>query len=179
VKLGAKIFGALAGVLILYLGIGFLLPGTWYAQVEKRLEASPEEVFPFLRSPEQWVRWNAMPETGSAFVGPLEGVGAGLDWDDPRYGSGSFRITRCEPFEFLEYEVLIESGSLTILGSVRLEADGEGSRMTWEESGDFGRNPLMGYAARGMGASQAEAMEAGLDSLTALLQEATRPPTLP
>lgn len=178
-RLGARIFGALAGVLILYLGIGFFLPGTWNARVEARLEAPPGLVIPFLCSPKQWARWNAMPETGSTYVGPPEGAGAGLEWDDPQYGSGSFRITGCEPSGVMDYEVLIESGSLTIRGTVRLEGDGDGTRLIWEESGDFGRNPLMGYAARGMGGSQAKAMEASLDSLAVLLAGDIGAPTPP
>jgi uncharacterized protein YndB with AHSA1/START domain len=178
-RLGAKIFGALAGILILYLGIGFFLPGSWDAHIEATLDAPPETVFPFLSAPHRWVRWNAMPESGSTVVGPPEGIGAGLDWDDPRYGSGTFRITRSEPHRLVEYEVRIESGALRIQGAVTLEAEGRGCRMRWKESGDFGRNPLMGYAARGMGASQREAMRASLDSLRVLLEREPRTPTLP
>ena len=167
-KLGAKIFGALAAILILYLGIGFFLPGTWDAEVQGTLDAPPEVVFPFLNSPEQWVRWNAMPESGSTFVGPQEGMGAGLDWDDPRYGSGAFRITRPVPNRVVEYEVEIEAGALRIQGVATLEEEGAGSRI-----------PLMGYAARGMGSSQAAALEASLDTLRVLLGREGRPPTRP
>ncbi|MGD2124235.1 MAG: hypothetical protein PVJ76_21070, partial [Gemmatimonadota bacterium] len=66
-----------------------------------------------------------------------------------------------------------------IRGTVRLEGDGDGTRLIWEESGDFGRNPLMGYAARGMGGSQAKAMEASLDSLAVLLAGDIGAPTPP
>lgn len=178
-RLGAKIFGGLAAILLLFLGIGFFLPGTWNARAERTVPSPPDAVFAFLNSPPLWVRWNAMPESGSNFVGPEEGVGSGLEWNDPRYGSGSFRITLSEPNQRMEYEVQIESGTLAIHGIVRLDAEGQGSRIVWEESGDFGRNPLLGYAARGMGGSQAEAMEASLDSLVVLLEEERRPPTLP
>ena len=46
-KLGAKIFGALSGVLILYLVLGLLLPGRWEAEAEAVLPAPPSTVFPF------------------------------------------------------------------------------------------------------------------------------------
>jgi hypothetical protein len=142
-KLGAKIFGALSGVLILYLLMGVLLPGTWEAEVDAVVPAPPDSVFPFLNRPDQWVLWNAMPESGSSYVGPAEGAGSGLDWDDPRYGKGTYRVLLSDP------------GNLVV---------------RWLERGDFGRNPLMGYAARGMAGSQGEAMRANLDSLTALLE---------
>ncbi len=178
-RLGAKIFGALAGVLTLYLAIGYFLPGTWKARAEAKLMAPPDAVFPFINSPIRWVQWNAMPESGSSLIGPEEGVGAGLDWNDPRYGSGSFVITSSQPDRIVEYQVLIESGTLKIHGVVTLEAESGGTWIVWEESGDFGRNPLMGYAARGMGDSQREAMAGSLDALAALLKSENRAPILP
>ncbi|MBT8398355.1 MAG: hypothetical protein HKO65_07355 [Gemmatimonadetes bacterium] len=169
-KLGAKIFGVLAGVLILYLAIGVLLPGTWEAEADALFPAPSSVVFQFLDRPEQWVRWNAMPESGSRFVGPEAGEGAGLDWDDPRYGSGSYRVLVSQPPTLMEYEVKIEGGRLTIQGRISLEDQGNRTFLRWVERGDFGLNPLMGYAARGMKGSQSEAMRANLDSLRVLIQ---------
>ena len=169
-KLGAKIFGALAGALILFLTIGILLPGTWEAEADALLPASPSVVFPFLDRPDQWVLWNAMPESGSTYVGPEKGVGAGLDWDDPQYGVGSYRVLESDPPTFVRYEVRIEGGSLTILGRVSLEDQGDRTLIRWVEGGDFGWSPLMGYAAQGMGDSQSEAMQANLDSLKVLIE---------
>jgi hypothetical protein len=93
-----------------------------------------------------------------------------LDWDDPRYGKGTYRVLLSDPGNLVEYEVRIEGGSLTIQGTLSLEPEGGGTHLRWLERGDFGRNPLMGYAARGMAGSQGEAMRANLDSLTALLE---------
>ena len=170
-KLGAKIFGFLSGLLILYLFVGFLLPGQWEARTEAVLSQTPSQVFPFLNRVDAWAEWNAMPESGSHRVGPESGPGAGLDWDDPQYGRGQFRILVAEPDSAVEYEVLIEGGSLRITGRLELFPEAEGTKVRWVERGDFGRNPLMGYAARGMGASQSEAMNANLDRLRWLLAE--------
>jgi len=171
VKLGAKIFGVLSGVLIVYLLLGLLLPGTWEAETEATLPYPTPVVFPFLNRVDRWTQWNTMPDSGLQLVGPGEGVGAGLEWDDPQYGKGQFRILTSRLETLVEYEVLIEGGSLRIHGSVDLEAEGETTRLRWVERGDFGRNPLMGYAARGMGASQREAMQANLQRLLLLLGE--------
>jgi hypothetical protein len=170
-KAGAKIFGALAGVLLLYLLVGFLLPGRWEAEVEAELPRPPGEVFPLLSGMEAWRTWAALPDSGTRLFGPPEGAGAGIRWDDPRYGSGEVLITGSRPPELVEYTVEVEGGALSITGRLELTPSASGSRLAWREEGEFGWNPLLGYAARGMSASQAEAMRAGLERLRALLEE--------
>lgn len=168
-RLGAKIFGALSGVFLLYLLVGLLLPGTWKAEAETVFSAPPSSVFPFLDRMDRWVLWNPMPESGTLVVGPPSGVGAGIDWDDPQYGVGDVRIRTSVENERVEYEVHIEGGNLRIHGSMVLAAEDGGTRLRWTEEGDFGWNPLMGYAARGMEGSQSEAMRLNLETLRALL----------
>jgi hypothetical protein len=98
--------------------------------------------------------------------GPPTGVGAGVRWDDPRYGAGEVRIVGSEEDRMVEYEVIVENGALTIHGSITLEPEGVGTRVRWVEEGDFGWNPLLGYAARGMSSSQAETMRQSLRMLS-------------
>jgi hypothetical protein len=169
VKLGLKIFGALSGVLILFLLLGLLLPGTWEAEADTFLPAPPPTVFPFVNRMDQWVDWNPMPESGSEFLGPAEGVGAGLHWDDPQYGEGRVQILTSEADQRVEYEVSVEGGSLRIHGAFSLSPEEGGTRVHWTERGDFGWNPLMGYAARGMSASQGVAMRSSLETLRTLV----------
>lgn len=169
-RLGAKIFGTLAVVLIFFLLAGVFLPGTWEAEADALVDAEPAEVFPFLNRPDLWAEWNAMPEAGITFFGAPEGAGAGLEWDDPQYGTGRFELLLSAPEDRIEYEVLIEGGALSILGSLTVRSEGAGARLEWREEGDFGWNPLMGYAARRMGSSQALAMMASLEKLRALIE---------
>ena len=82
-------------------------------------------------------------------------MGAGLHWDDPQYGEGRVRILVSESGHPGGVLVLVEGGSLEIQGCLLPRPAGAGTRLHWVETGDFGWNPLMGYAARGMAASQA------------------------
>lgn len=170
-KIGARIFGALAGFLILFLLLGLLLPGEWQAEADTHLPAPPGAAFPFLNRMELWTRWMPTPDSGLEFSGPQEGVGAGFSWDDPAYGEGSVRVRRVEPNVRVEYEVEVEGGGLRIRGTLTLSAEGSGSRLHWTETGDFGWNPLLGYTARSMAASQGEAMRSSLEDLVALMSE--------
>jgi len=179
VKWGARIFGALAGILLLYLLVGLLLPGTWTATEEAVLPVPPSAVYPYLSRISAWGAWTPFPETGLEVFGPSDGVGAGVRWDDPRYGKGEARIVEARQDTAVGYEVLIEGGALKIRGSLTLIAEGEGSRVRWVENGDFGWNPLMGYAARGMASTQGEAMKSSLLRLAAELTRQKPDPTAP
>lgn len=168
-RLGAKIFGTLAFLCLLFVGLGLLLPGTWEAEVQMVLPDSPAEVFPFFNDLGAWTAWSPMPEGGASTFGAPEGVGAGLRWNDPRYGSGEVRIVESIPGERVDYEVDIEGGALEIHGSISLESHEDGTLVRWRESGDFGRNPLLGYTARSMRESQGRAMEESLRTLSGIL----------
>jgi hypothetical protein len=168
-KLGAKIFGMLSGLLLLYLLLGLLLPGRWEAEAEAVIQASPEELFPLLNNLEAWARWSPMPESGQETFGSVSGVGAGLRWDDPQYGVGEVRIISSQANAEVGYEVEVEGGALKIQGLLTLEGEERGTRISWRESGDFGWNPLMGFAARGMASSQGDAMRESLTTLGQLV----------
>lgn len=161
-KIGAMIFGALAVAFGSYLLLGLALSGRWEAQVEELLPGPPSVVFPHFNRMALWPQWSPMPASGIELFGPPEGTGAGLRWDDPQYGRGEVRILDAEKDRSVEYEVSIEGGRMSVRGSLMLEPAPGGTKVVWREEGDFGRNPLLGFAARRMPATQADAMRAGL-----------------
>jgi len=58
---GVTILGGAAVLLISFLFIGVLLPGTWSAQASARLPASPEDAFLRLDSPSDWSHGRSGP----------------------------------------------------------------------------------------------------------------------
>lgn len=175
-KLGARIFGALAGILIVYLLIGLALPGTWEAEADIRLPLAPRAAFPYLDSTEEWLSWMPMPQTGVHRFGPERGEGSGFRWDDAQYGKGEAEILRSVGDTLVEYRVAVEEGALQIQGTLALRGQTGGSHLFWKESGDFGWNPLLGYAAHKMGESQSTAMHTSLAKLRDLMASGGRAP---
>ncbi len=160
----AKIFGAIGTVLVALMLIGFVLPGTWSAEASIEIEATPTEIFPFLNDLRRWDTWTNWGDIDSDLSDPPRGVGASRSWEDPNFGSGSVTITGSESPNIVRYEVEIEGGA-RVNGELRIEALGGASLVTWREDGDFGRNPLMGYVARGMAKSQGAQLAEGLEKL--------------
>lgn len=144
-SIGTVVLGTGALVLMAFLFIGFLLPGTWTASRELVLQAAPEQIFPHLDSPTAWREWNALPDSGLTLGGPPRGTGARMSWDHPDWGSGSFEIVEARPYTEVRYVVEVEGGAMRTEGTLELTPQGGRTLVTWTETGDFGWNPLMGY----------------------------------
>jgi hypothetical protein len=164
------LLGAAATVLVLFLGIGWLLPGTWSAERAAVLAAPPSAVFPWVDSPSGWQRWTPWPDSGVVREGPEHGAGARLAWNDKELGNGSFEIVEARPDSLVRYRVIVQEGEMHTDGTMRLSHDGAGTRIQWREEGDFGGNPLMGYWARFMEHAQGAELEKALDRLSALAE---------
>ena len=89
----AKIFGGIAAVLVTFMLIGLVLPGTWSAEASVEIEAVPTEVFPYLNDLSRWDTWTNWGDIESELSDPPRSVGASRSWDDPNFGSGSVTIT--------------------------------------------------------------------------------------
>jgi uncharacterized protein YndB with AHSA1/START domain len=157
--------GVLATGTLGFLLIGFLLPSTWEAEAERTIQAPASALFPLLDQARGWPAWTPSPDTGLEFFGPERGAGGGYRWDDPGYGKGVFTLTAVNPESQILYRVEVEGGSITIEGTLTLEATEQGTRVTWRESGDFGWNPLLGYLAGRMTTLQSEQLSFALENL--------------
>ncbi len=167
----AKIFGFLGALLVAFMAVGFWLPGTWSAEASVEIPTAPESVYPVLADLTRWDEWTPWGNVESVLSDPSAGPGAVRSWDDDQYGAGSVTITESRPPELVRYRVRIGE-SAEVIGELQLRASSAGSVVTWREEGNFGRNPLMGYVARGMSDSQASQLSESLGRLRALWTEA-------
>ncbi|MEJ2204242.1 MAG: SRPBCC family protein [Gemmatimonadota bacterium] len=161
-SIGTRILGGGAAVLLLFLAVGFLLPGTWSAERSAVMSVPPSAIFPLLDSPEGWRRWTPWPDSGLVAAGPARGPGSRMEWSSRDLGDGFFEIVDIRDDVSVTYHVEVQGGAMRTEGRIDLEEVPEGTRVTWLEEGDFGPNPLMGYWARFMDGAQEAEMEKGL-----------------
>lgn len=183
--------GILALLTLGALAVGFLLPSTWEARAETVIDAPPEAVFPWVASGAGWRAWTPGPESGVEAFGPDVGPGSGYRWDDPGYGKGEFVLTRADlAGGEIRYRVEVEGGSIVVEGHLLLEAvpaldpdqAAEGvlrTRLRWEEAGDFGWNPLLGYLSGRMESLQGEQLAQSLRALRTRVEGGVAPPPMP
>jgi uncharacterized protein YndB with AHSA1/START domain len=146
VALAAKVSAAFATLLVVLMLTGLALGGTWAGEADVVVRAPGATVFELVASPRRWDEWTPWPEVAFTYEGPASGAGAARRWNDPGMGAGTFTVTEATWPSLIRYEVELEGGPPT-RGSFRLEPSDGGTRVTWREEGDFGRNPLMGWAA--------------------------------
>lgn len=171
-----KIMGGLASLGILFVLVGFLLPGTWTAHAASVLDAPPEKVFPYLSSPSRWDAWTPWGSVDSSLDGPASGPGARRSWSDREQGEGTMEIVGVELDREVRYRVEVDGGSIRIQGHLKLEGIPGGTRVDWVESGDFGWNPVLAYMALFMKRSQGAQMAGNLRRLGEVVATA-RPPS--
>ena len=174
---GTIVLGGGAAFLILVLFIGFLLPTEWSATAELRIEASAAELMPYLDSPEGWSEWTAWPESGLARSGPDRGQGASISWEDQELGAGSFTIGEVSA-DAVGYAVVVDGAANTLMttnGVIDLESLGSATIVHWTESGDLGRNPLMGFWALTMERAQARELQKSLSQLAEAVSSGSEP----
>lgn len=168
--LGALVLGALAALLVLFLVVGFVLPGTWSAQASVEIAAPPQAVFPWLDSPRAWTRWTPWPDSGLVVGGPAHGVGASMSWNDSNLGDGHFQVVEADAPRVVRYRVEVQKKSMRTDGTLRLQERNGQTEVTWREDGDFGHNPLMGYWARVMRRLQGAQLQKDLTKLKTLVE---------
>jgi len=199
-RIGAWAMGILALLSLGVLAVGFILPSTWEAEAEIVIEAPVDSVHPRVAAASAWLDWTPGPDSGVERFGPPQGAGSGYRWDDPGYGKGEFTLTEVSLVRSPEgatttgtevssdaaranvrYEVEVEGGSIRIEGSMSLapESDGEGTRVSWREAGDFGWNPLLGYLSGRMAELQGEQLARSLRALKILVEEGGTTAELP
>ena len=169
---GTFVLGGGAVLLAAFLVAGFLLPGRWTAEASIVLRAAPDEVLPFLESPEGWRRWTTWPDSGLVRSGPQQGAGASIAWEDEELGSGRFTIEHVADGPSVGYSVEVEGVAGSVMrtsGEVLGTETAAGLRVVWSEEGDLGRNPLMGFWALSMERAQGAEMAKSLDRLRELL----------
>ena len=157
--------GLIAAALLVFVGVGFALPGTWAVERSQVISAPTDLVFPLLVDLEGWEQWTHWPELQGRTDGRSSGVGASRSWDDPNYGRGELTVTAVLTDQAVSYEVLIDGGGIQISGTMSITSVPGGSRVTWREEGDFGWNPLLAYMALRMDRMQGGELEKSLARL--------------
>lgn len=171
---GVVILGGGAALLLVVLAVGFLLPADWEASASTRLDAPADTVFALLDAPEGWRAWTTWPDSGIVREGPERGAGAAMSWNDAELGRGRFTIAEAVPGERVSYTVEVGDGAMRTAGTLVLAEDDSGVVVSWEERGDLGRNPLMGYWALFMDEAQTAELQKSLDRLGAVVSDSSR-----
>lgn len=143
-----KLLVALVIVIVVAAAVGFLLPSTIHIERSAVIQAPASAVFPYLNNYRLFNSWSPWakkdPNTRYTYTGPESGVGAKLSWDSQEMGQGSQQIIESEADR--RVKVTLDFGEMgQATATYTLQAEGDGSKVTWAFDEDFGNNLLARY----------------------------------
>jgi len=141
---------AVAVVLVLLLVVACFLPAKFSVQRSGVVAARAEGVYAKFATPRTWARWSAWtlradPTLVYTYAGPDSGVGAIMRFTAKRLGNGELEIVGAAPGQSVDYELRMAGSGLRVHGHVAFEPAGDGTKVTWHDSGDLGGNVLLRY----------------------------------
>lgn len=134
-------------IVVAFVGIGFLLPGSYRVERSLVIQAPPQVVFAQINDFANWPAWSPWverdPEMDIKFSANSAGEGATQEWSSETEGSGKIAITKSEAPRLLEYELYFADFDSTASGGFTLEPSEGGTEVTWGFWGEHGMNPIM------------------------------------
>lgn len=145
-----RILLALLILVVLFVCVGFVLPGSYKVERSITINAKPEIIYKPLSDLKTWNDWTAwndrrFPDMKTKISGPDSGAGAAMEWTGKDVGDGAIKLTKADPAEGIEYDLDVDNGQLTAKGRVKMKIVGDKVEVTWSNSGDLGWNPVSRY----------------------------------
>ena len=175
-----KILGIFAGVIILLMGFGFMLPGQAHVEREILIAANPEEVFPYIGDFHAWKDWSPWAKMDPAAEFSLSGQGLGqrMEWnsENPDVGQGAQEVIAFEAPGMMQTHLEFEGQGLAD-ATFNLQPRKEGTLVTWSLDANLSEKtpllfkPISNYFAVMMDSMVGPQYEIGLNSLKSLVEE--------
>ena len=164
----------LGTVVLLVVAGGFFLPSAFKVERSTVMNASPKKIYDLVVEPRQWARWSVWnrrdPNMKITYKGPPFGMGAKWEWVSKTEGSGAMEFTRVQPERAVEYSLSFPEYNMRSTGAITLEPSGSSTKVTWNNAGDVGGNPIKHYLTLMMDRIVGPDFEAGLANLKALAE---------
>ncbi|WP_162426478.1 SRPBCC family protein [Pontibacter pudoricolor] len=114
------------------------------------INATPDQVFPYLNNTSNWKRWSAWNMTNDPsliylYGGPVSGAGARQNWNGDKVGNWHMLFTQSTAPDSLTYELKQEGQTIKSIGSFVLQKTDAGTMVTWSQTTPLEDNPLALY----------------------------------
>jgi effector-binding domain-containing protein len=139
-----KILLVIAGLIVLLLLVGFVLPAKLEVSKSVTINAPASAVFDEindLKRWETWQYWNTLdPEMKITYGEKTVGTGASYSWEGPKLGDGNLTLNESVPDKSIS--IAMEFGGNPSTGLYALESNGENTNLNLNFYKDAGMNPI-------------------------------------
>ena len=174
-----RIFGVLAGLFLVIVIVGFLLPSQVHVERKITINAQPQEIYRLINNFELWEKWSPWakldPEAEMTIIG--HGLGQKMIWssEDPRVGEGSQEIIALDaPKQIRTHLEFGDQGMAD--ASFDLISENGVTQVTWSLDTDMGAGvpvymkPFSSYLGLMMDSMIGKDYEKGLKNLQELVE---------
>ena len=175
-----KVLAAIAGVLAIAYGLGFVMPSQVHVERAIAIEAPAEDVFASISDFEAWEAWSPWakldPDATMTVMG--SGLGQKMVWasDDPEVGEGSQEITALEAPNVLKTHLEFNGQGIADASFELIPRDGV-TEVIWSLDSDMREGvpvlaqPISTYFGFAMDSMVGRDYESGLQNLKAVVEE--------
>ncbi|MEZ4887120.1 MAG: SRPBCC family protein [Chitinophagales bacterium] len=171
-----KFLIALSIAFSLFLVSGFLLPNHYEVQRDIIIDASFENIYPYLSDLKKWEDWTAWskkedPSLQMRYEGSETGQGAKQIWKGDKMGDGELMLTESNIGDGVYYVMKMNEGNIEMKGSIVFRAaEPTQTKVLWTVSGQLGNNPIFRYFGLLMDNMIASDLEQGLTNLKTMVE---------
>jgi hypothetical protein len=169
----AKRIAAIGVILIVvFVLVGFALPGSYKVARSTIVKSSSGAVFEPISDLTTWPEWTAWnksryPDMKVSFEGGPAQVGATYKWEGSTSGKGKLVLVGVDPEQGINYDLDFDDGQFLCTGSIKFVPEGDDLRVTWTMEGGLGWNPINRYFGLFMDGMMGPDFESGLKQLKA------------
>lgn len=140
-----KILLVLAGLILVLLLVGFVLPGKLEVSKSVSINAPADAVFEEINDLKRWENWQYWNTLDTAnmkitYGDKTSGTGASYSWDSPILKTGTISLTESIPNKSVALSM--DFGGNPASGLYALDPDGDNTKLTLNFSNDTGMNPI-------------------------------------
>jgi uncharacterized protein YndB with AHSA1/START domain len=173
-KVIKNILLVVAGLLLLLLIVGFLLPSEFKVQRSIVINAPVSEVYKHVVNLRNWKAWGVWfkrdPTMLVAYSGAEGNVGMTSKWVSEQEGSGEMVIIALEPNRRFIYSLYFPEMDMGSTGEFIFKEKNGQTEVTWLDYGNLGGNPLNHYFSFFMDKMIGPDFETGLENLKTLAE---------
>lgn len=170
---------AVASAVIVFVGVGLVLPNEYVVSRSVVIEADAEEIHGFVGDLRRWELWGPWRDEDPTLVvtygTKTSGIGASQSWAG-KDGNGSMELTASSPRRGVRYDLAFEDGAYRCRAAIRYHP-GEGNTLvSWMMRGRVDTPVLGGYAALLVEPLVGGLFERGLAKLKGTVEQHDRNP---
>ena len=169
-----KLLMIVGGIVVLFISTSFVIPKEYSVERRININASPEEVYPYIVDLKEWQKWGVWfkrdPQMTLDYAGPDRAIGMRSEWKSETEGNGEMEITELEHNKRVVYRLYFPEMDMGSTGSMELRSVSDGTQVTWRDEGSVDNNPVNKFFVLFIDKLIGPDFEMGLENLKTLVE---------